>query len=110
MALNPTGGEQSNNQAKGSFEEINPLAFSLSYLVGVVSRDDSLRFKRMMFRATKGNSWIVMSDVDYPKLDIELADREEKPTEQNVKKSSEEKNARTVFIVVYQGGLNDFLK
>lgn len=42
--------------------------------MGVVNRDDCMRFKRIMFRATKGNAWIVMSDIEYSKHDVELID------------------------------------
>ena len=30
---------------------------SLNYLVGVIDKDDSIRFKRIIFRVTKGNAW-----------------------------------------------------
>jgi len=73
-----------------------------------VDRDDALRFKRMIFRATKGNSWIVVSDIEYPKHDIALIQEEDDKTGQPVARGP--KNPRSVFIVVYQGGMNDFLK
>lgn len=37
--------------------------------MGVVDRLDAIRFKRMVFRASKGNAWIVMSDIEYSRLD-----------------------------------------
>lgn len=51
---------------------INNLVYNLNYLVGVVDRLDAIRFKRMVFRASKGNAWIVMSDIEYSRLDSTL--------------------------------------
>ena len=42
----------------------------LSSLAGVIDAEDSLRFKRIVFRITKGNNLIFMSDIkgeDTPK-------------------------------------------
>jgi hypothetical protein len=63
----------------------------------------------MMFRATKGSSWIVMSDIDYPKHDIELVEQE-KADDPKLKKQSDQRTLRSVFVVVYQGGVTDFLR
>lgn len=63
------------------------LEFSLNYLVGVVGKEDALRFKRIVFRATKGNSWIVISDIEYSRHDIELieaVDEDGKPIRREV--------------------------
>lgn len=35
----------------------------LSSLAGVIDAEDSLRFKRIVFRITKGNNLIFMSDI-----------------------------------------------
>ena len=35
----------------------------LTYLAGVISKEDSMRFKRMVFRATRGNNWTYMIDI-----------------------------------------------
>jgi V-type H+-transporting ATPase subunit a len=49
----------------GKVGESNSKAFALNYLVGVVDRTDAIRFKRMVFRATKGNSWVSTSNIEY---------------------------------------------
>ena len=36
---------------------------SLNYLAGVIGKEESDKFKRLIFRITKGNSWIYMSDI-----------------------------------------------
>lgn len=35
----------------------------LNYLAGIIEREDAQRFKRMVFRITKGNSWTYFEDV-----------------------------------------------
>ena len=52
--------------ALGAGEELTvSKSFALNYLVGVVDRIDALRFKRMVFRTTKGNSWVATSNIEY---------------------------------------------
>jgi V-type H+-transporting ATPase subunit a len=46
--------------------------YNLNYLVGVVDRLEANRFKRMVFRASKGNAWIVLSDIEYSRIDASL--------------------------------------
>lgn len=69
----------------------------LNYLAGILDREESQRFKRMVFRITKGNSWTYFEDV-------KLRANEE------VKEEEENLPTKTVFIVVYQGGALDLLK
>ena len=67
-------------------------------MVGVVDRFDAIRFKRMVFRASKGNAWIALSDIEYTRVDVTLEQKEKEENETNDDKK------RTVFIIVYQGG------
>lgn len=79
----------------------------MNYLVGVVSKEEALRFKRIVFRATKGNCWIVISDIEYSRHDIELieaVDDEGKPIRREIQ------NPKSAFVIVYQGGMTDFLR
>lgn len=46
--------------------------YNLNYLVGVVDRIEANRFKRMVFRGSKGNAWIVLSDIEYSRIDASL--------------------------------------
>ena len=46
--------------------------YNLNYLVGVVDRVEANRFKRMVFRGSKGNAWIVLSDIEYTRIDASL--------------------------------------
>ena len=52
-------------------------AFALNYLVGVVDRSEALRFKRMVFRTTKGNSWVSTSNIDYSRHEVHMNDEDE---------------------------------
>ena len=33
-------------------------------MVGLIDKDDEQRFKRMIFRVTKGNAWVQIKDTD----------------------------------------------
>jgi V-type H+-transporting ATPase subunit a len=70
----------------------------LNYLAGILDREESQRFKRMVFRITKGNSWTYFEDVQL-RANEEIKEEEEK-----------DMPMKTVFIVVYQGGVLDLLK
>lgn len=70
------------------------VSYQLNYLVGVINSTDSLRFKRIIFRATKGNSWIIISNINKEVYDQHIDKEYSTLEEQN----------RAVFIVVYQPG------
>lgn len=42
---------------------LQELAIGLSYMAGVIETNDLLRFKRMIFRATRGNCWLTSHDI-----------------------------------------------
>lgn len=44
-------------------EDTDMKGAKLNYLTGILEREDSQRFKRMVFRITKGNSWTYFEDV-----------------------------------------------
>ena len=77
------------------------IVYNLNYLVGVVDRLEANRFKRMVFRASKGNAWIVLSDIEYSRIDASLESGNldsDKSAAKNLDKQ------RTVFLIVYTGG------
>jgi V-type H+-transporting ATPase subunit a len=44
------------------------LSVRFNQLVGVIKKEDEVRFKRIVFRVTKGNIWINMVDIDQSML------------------------------------------
>ncbi|CAD8156140.1 unnamed protein product [Paramecium pentaurelia] len=101
VAINPQIGGVPDQQ-----KVVQPL-YNLNYLVGVVDRLEANRFKRMVFRASKGNAWIVLSDIEYSRIDASLESvnlDSDKSAAKNLEKQ------RTVFLIVYTGGGQDFLR
>ena len=78
----------------------------LSYMCGVISRADVLRFKRLIFRASKGLCWVTFYDIDEkeqnfannPKMKevIEFTKRKHEPN--------------SAFLILYKGGAYGVLK
>lgn len=70
----------------------------LPYISGVIKKEDASRFGRIIFRATRGNSWSIFNDIDMPKI-------EKKPTnldeDEDPKADLKAHQAKTVFFVVY---------
>ena len=66
--------------------------------------EDAQRFKRMIFRITRGTTWTVLANIDpQENAQGELSNPFINPkTNETVKK--------TVFLIVYQGGIQDQLK
>ena len=52
----------------------------LNYLAGVISKEEAQRFKRMVFRVTRGNNWTYMIDINIklPEYDLTNKDAESK--------------------------------
>ncbi len=46
-------------------EEIKNISSGvrINYITGVIQSEDSLRFKRMIFRITRGNAWTDFADI-----------------------------------------------
>jgi len=42
---------------------LSDIGIGLNYMAGVIDTNDLLRFKRMVFRATRGNSWTSSADI-----------------------------------------------
>mmetsp|Transcript_20061 Transcript_20061/g.17151 ORF Transcript_20061/g.17151 Transcript_20061/m.17151 type:complete len:282 (+) Transcript_20061:55-900(+) len=73
-------------------------------LAGVINNEDALRFKRILFRVTRGMAYTQL-------IDIEKA---ENPSQQDdlshlISEGKDAKN-KAVFLIVYQGGQHDMLK
>lgn len=72
----------------------------MNYLAGVVSKEEAQRFKKTVFRVTRGNHWTFMADIN-----IKL------PNHDTGKETKEVKEiTKTAFIVFYQGGEHDVIK
>lgn len=88
----------SDNLARGNIR--------FSYLAGVINREDSLRFKRILFRVTRGMAWTTLLDISKP-ANIEKEGSNMSYFKEGVDVEVKEK---TVFLIVYQGGALDMMK
>ncbi|XP_027918544.1 V-type proton ATPase subunit a3-like isoform X1 [Vigna unguiculata] len=68
-------------------EETSAKQIKLGFISGLVSREKSVPFERILFRATRGNVFLKQAVVDHSVLDL----------------SSEEKVHKNVFVVFYSG-------
>jgi len=75
-----------------------------SYLAGVINREDSLRFKKILFRVTRGMAWTALMDIAKPKK------AENDHATFALDEASTETKEKTVFLIVYQGGSFDMMK
>ncbi|KAL4468898.1 hypothetical protein ABPG72_009168 [Tetrahymena utriculariae] len=82
IAINPL------DQSEEGKEEENPLASAskLFYITGTINKEDNLRFKKIIFRTTKGNSWVFTSEIPYDQGEFK------------------EGFQKSVFIVAFSGG------
>lgn len=71
----------------------------LSYLTGVINKLDTLTFKRLVFRSTKGNAFTFIEDVQEDMLTL--------LGKQNQKEKALEKS---IFLLIFQGGSESFMK
>lgn len=76
-------------------------------MLGAIDAADSLRFKRMVFRATKGNVFILMSDIEEEKFDFGLEGNKE---EDQIPGEKKESKLRSAFFIAFSGGTGDFMK
>lgn len=81
-------------------EDSSTRGTKLNYLAGTIELSDEMRFKRMIFRITKGNSWTFFGD--YKNKDDPQSTQEQEYLTNTPK--------RKVFIIVYQGGEMEILK
>ena len=61
--LNFDGKEEEEPQIDYVKEDDDLKGAKLNYLAGILEKEESMRFKRMVFRITKGNSWTYFEDV-----------------------------------------------
>jgi len=75
------------------------------YLAGVINKEDSLRFRKILFRITRGMTYTALIDIPKPQNDL---DRDHPnyflDSAKNIRRE------KTVFLVVYQGGEHGMLK
>lgn len=79
--------------------EFRPIEFSnlsLNYLIGIIPKDEILRFKRLVFRVTKGNVYSFIEEIKLDALPIEQ------------RTLNDEKNLsitnKAYFILIYRSG------
>jgi len=78
-------------------KEIRPVEIShvhLSYMIGVIAKEEILRFKRILFRVTKGNIFNICEEINMNDLPPE--NREDTNDLSILKKA--------FFILIYQSG------
>jgi len=91
--------------APGVFDQNIRGDIRFTYLAGVINREDSLRFRKILFRITRGMTYTALIDIQKPAQVL----NKENPNYF----LDDEKNAnreKTVFLVVYQGGEHQMLK
>ena len=94
-------GQNFGSDEEQKFEGMPPRDLKFCYLSGVIDRDDSQRFRRMLFRATLGMVWSVLIDIE-PSADDK--------GDVMLENSKGEKKNKTVFLIAYPGGNGEFLK
>jgi len=65
-------------------------------MAGTVATVDLLRFKRIVFRATKGNSWTVSCAIVNKRTNLEI--------------STDRLDERSIFLIFFQGGQHDTVR
>lgn len=65
-----------------------------NHMTGVIKQSDVTRFKRMVFRASRGNALTEIMEIDQPFLDVK----------------TQEKVEKAVFLVLYRDGETEALK
>jgi V-type H+-transporting ATPase subunit a len=108
-------GAQIKQRDDEDIDHVSSRDIKFNYLAGVINKEDSLRFKRMLFRVTRGMVWTVLEDIeqaeDQSQDQVEgsgPADRKDSNT--MIDSSSAKTKPKTVFLVVYQGGGMEQLK
>lgn len=78
------------NQDIESFD-LQSLKYKLNYYSGIIKTEESERFKRILFRISKGNAWTHV-------IPIDIRDEIEEETE-----------PISVYLTVFQGGMHQIL-
>lgn len=95
--------EESKINLGGSRSASQMLSFQ--YLAGVIDRDDSHRFRRVLFRATLGMVWSNLIDIE-----PQLGKNEIFSVTKLAANSSNEQKRKTVFLIAYPGGEQNILQ
>eukprot|EP01017_Pseudomicrothorax_dubius_P037966 TRINITY_DN562_c0_g1_i6.p1 TRINITY_DN562_c0_g1~~TRINITY_DN562_c0_g1_i6.p1 ORF type:complete len:853 (-),score=233.70 TRINITY_DN562_c0_g1_i6:186-2744(-) len=82
----------------------------VSFIAGTIATEDTLRFKRMVFRVSRGNTWTIVTDIPPHKPEAGDAAHEEDNFLDIVDPQTGTAVRRSVFLVVYQGGAYDTMK
>jgi V-type H+-transporting ATPase subunit a len=71
----------------------------VNYIVGTINTIDTDRFRRMIFRVSKGNAWVNLKNIDQQDLGQNYRDPKTLTAME-----------KDVFLIVYPGGMMDVLK
>ena len=74
-------------------------------MAGVINTEDSLRFKRILFRVTRNMAWTTLVDITKPKKELDVDD-----ISNLVDDETESSKPKTVFFIVYQAGSFEMMK
>ena len=100
--LAASGSFQREEEAKNNLSR-NQDNIRFTYLAGVIDKEDSLRFKRILFRVTRGMVWTTLIDIERPQNEAEKTDYD------HLMDTTHEKKHKTIFLIIYQGGSYDML-
>jgi len=88
-------------ESKVNFRSSENIKFT--YLAGVINKEDSLRFKRILFRVTRGMTWTTLMDIERPRNEAERTDFD------HLIDTTSEAKQKAVFLIVYQGGSHEMM-
>lgn len=96
-------------EVKGSTENLEEASqfqsgVRLSYLAGSIDSSEAPRFKRMVFRISRGNTWTILKDIE------PVTDEKGEVKDQIIDPLTGELVKKSVFLIVYQGGASDTLR
>lgn len=74
----------------------------LGFITGLVPRQKSMAFERILFRATRGNVFLREALVEDPVTDPISGEKVSKKKEISLKMSNSSKDGRQVIIIVYK--------
>lgn len=93
------------NSGDGPAQDLNIFVnnsrdLRFNYLAGVINTEDKERFRRILFRVTRGMTWTALEDIE--------TDPKEEQADKNL--APDTKVNKTVFLIVYQGGAYDMMR
>ncbi len=101
-SINPEGFAGVGEESKIDYVASKDIKFN--YLAGVINKEDSLRFKRILFRVTRGMTWTTLVDIEKAESSAEEEDLS------HLLDATAANQQKTVFLIVYQGGAYDMMR